>query len=122
LVVTRDRDSAITYPGFLNEAGYGMEGLRPLLYTLAIEEPYSFYLAAVNREFNTPTSRTATPRLRQYFHVAALIPYFDEFGVFRIIVFESNAEIPFNTFRSRYSHPDHHINLVKVPVPNRFEP
>jgi hypothetical protein len=110
-----------SYPGFLNEVGYGIEGLFPLLYTLAIDEPYTFYLAAVNRERDNPASRQFTPRLREYFHVAALIPYFDEFGVFRIVVFESAAETSFDTFRHRYP-AEHHINLVKIPIPTRFEP
>jgi hypothetical protein len=110
-----------SYPGFLNEVGYGIEGLYPLLYTLAIDEPYTFYLAAVNRERDNPASRQFTPRLREYFHVAALIPYFDEFGIFRVVVFESNAETSFSTFRHRYP-AEHHINLVKIPIPARFEP
>jgi len=109
-----------SYHGFMNEAGYGVEGLRPLLYTLAVDEPYSFYLAAVNNEISTPGSPTGTPRLRQYFHVAALVPYFDEFGVFRIVVFESAAETSFAAFRNRY--PGHFVSLVKVPVPAKFEP
>jgi len=109
-----------SYHGFMNEAGYGVEGLRPLLYTLAVDEPYSFYLAAVNNEISTPTSRTGTPRLRQYYHVAALVPYFDEFGVFRIVVFESAEETTFNSFRNRY--PGQFVSLVKVPVPAKFEP
>jgi hypothetical protein len=109
-----------SYPGFLNESGYGIEGLYPLLYTLAIDEPYSFYLAAVNNEIATPSSPRGTPRLRQYFHIAALVPYFDEFGVFRIVVFESAAETSFNAFRNRY--PGHNVNLVKVPVSARFDP
>lgn len=108
------------YPGFMHEAGYGIEGLRPLLYTLAIDEPYSFYLAAVSREFATPASPRGTPRLRQYFHVAALVPYFDEHGVFRIVVFESAAETSFNAFRNRY--PGHFVNLVKIPVSPNFSP
>ncbi|MCL2175877.1 MAG: hypothetical protein FWB73_07515, partial [Treponema sp.] len=110
-----------SYPGFLNEAGYGIEGLRPLLYTLAIDEPYSFYLASVNMEVSTPSSPRGTPRLRQYFHTAAFVPYFDEYGVFRIVVFESAAETSFNAFRSRYNL-NHFVNLVKVPVPVRFDP
>ena len=109
-----------SYPGFTNEAGYSIEGLHPLLYTLAIDEPFSFYLAAVSTEISTPTSPTGTPRLRQYYHTAAFVPYFDEFGNFRIVVFESAAETSFNAFRSRY--PGHHVNLVKIPVSARFEP
>ncbi|MDR2541888.1 MAG: hypothetical protein LBC80_00335 [Treponema sp.] len=111
---------ARSFPGFLSEAGYEIDELRPLLYTLAIDEPYSFYLAAVNNEIATPTSPRGTPRLRQYFHVAAIIPYFDEFGIFRIVVLESAAETSFNAFRNRY--PGHHVNLVRIPVSPEFEP
>jgi hypothetical protein len=106
----------------MSEAGYGVEGLHPLLYTLAIEEPFSFYLAAVSQEIATPTSPRGTPRLRQYFHVAAIVPFFDEFGNFRIVVFESAAENSFATFRSRYREPGHFVNLVKIPVTGTFDP
>jgi len=109
-----------SYPGFMPEAGYGIQGLRPLLYTMAVEEPYSFYLGAISTEISTPSSARGTPRLRQYYHIAALVPYFDEYGNFRIVVFESAAETSFNAFRNRY--PGHHINLVKIPVSDRFDP
>jgi len=109
-----------SYPGFMSEAGYGIEGLHPLLYALAIDDPFSFYLAAVSNEIATPSSPRGTPRLRQYYHVAALVPYFDEYGDFRITVFESAAETTFGAFRGRY--PGHYINLVKIPVTARFDP
>jgi hypothetical protein len=109
-----------SYPGFLPDAGYGIEGLHPLLYTLAIDDPYSFYLAAVNTEISTPTSIRGTPRLRKYYHVAALVPYFDENGIFRIVVFESAAETSFTALRNRY--PGHFINLVKIPISTTFDP
>jgi len=109
-----------SYPGFLPDAGYAVEGLHPLLYTLAVDEPYSFYLAAINTELGDPTSPRGTPRLRQYYHVAALIPYFDENGFFKIVVFESAAETSFTAFRNRY--PGHHVNLVKIPVSPTFDP
>jgi len=103
-----------SYTGFMHEAGYGIEGLHPLLYTLAIDEPFNFYLAAVSNELR------GTPPLRQYYHIAALIPYFDESGNFNIAVFESAAETSFSDFRRRY--PSHHINLVKIPITPTFDP
>jgi hypothetical protein len=112
-----------SYPGFLENAGYGTEGLHPLLYTLAIDEPFKFYLAAVNTEMGvaiTADNPTGGPRLRQYFHVAALVPYFDEYGIFRIVVFESAAETSFNAFRTRY--PGHCVNLVQIPLTAAFDP
>lgn len=112
-----------SYPGFLENAGYGIEGLHALLYTLAIDEPYSFYLAAINTEIGERTSEAnprGTQRLRQYFHVAALVPYFDEYGVFKVAVFESASETSFSSFKNRY--PGHYISLVKIPLADNFQP
>jgi hypothetical protein len=123
IMVNRDRAFVTnSFPGFMHEAGYGIEGLHPLLYTLAIDEPFNFYLAAVSNEIATPSHPRGTPRLRQYFHVAALVPFFDEFGNFRIVVFESAAETSFSSFRNRYRYPGHFVNLVKIPVTSRFDP
>jgi hypothetical protein len=121
-ILVNENRSFVThsYPGFLSDAGYGVEGLHPLLYTLAIDEPFSLYLAAVNTEISDPTSPRGTPRLRQYYHVAALVPYFDENGFFRIVVFESAAETSFTAFRNRY--PGHYVNIVKIPVSTAFDP
>jgi hypothetical protein len=112
-----------SYPGFLDNAGYGIEGLLPLLYTLAIDEPNKFYLAAVNNELGPPMTEEnprGTPRMRQYFHVAALIPYFNEYGIFQVAVFESATETSFNAFKSRY--PGHYVSLVRIPLETIFDP
>jgi len=124
-VIVPEKNTFVThsYPGFLEEAGYGVEGLHPLLYSLAIDEPGRFYLAAVNNESGpeaTQDNPRGGPRLRQYFHVAALVPYFDEYGAFRIAVFESAAETSFNAFKSRY--PGHYVNLVRIPLETAFDP
>jgi hypothetical protein len=124
-LIIRSRTGSViqSYPGFLENAGYSIEGLVPLLYTLAIDEPGRFYLAAVNDEIGPPTSETnprGTPRMRQYFHVAALVPYFAENGAFQVAVFESATETSINAFRNRY--PGHCVSLVRVPVETAFEP
>jgi len=116
VLVNENRTYVIhSYPGFFPEAGYGIEGLQPLLYTLAVDDPFKFYLAAVNTE-----SSAGSPRLRQYFHIAALVPYFDEYGIFRIVVFESVVENSFSAFRNRY--PGHNVNLVQIPIVSVFDP
>ncbi|MDR2965003.1 MAG: hypothetical protein LBU88_04440 [Treponema sp.] len=124
ILVNENRSFVIhNYPGFLSEAGYGFEGLHALLYTLAIDYPFSFYLAAINNEIGsavTAQNPRGSPRLRQYYHIAALIPYFDENGNFRVVVFESATESSFSGFNRRY--PGHYINLVQIPVPSRFDP
>jgi hypothetical protein len=102
-----------SYPSFLQNAGYGIEGLHSLLYTLAINEPGHIYLAAVNEE-------QGTPPLRQYFHVAVLVPYFNEYGEFQVACFESAEETSFNVFKTRY--PGGYVNLSRIPVEAAFDP
>jgi hypothetical protein len=140
-IILRGKKNSViySYPGFTENAGYGIEGLQALLYTLAIDEPGKFYLAAINREDGPPTTPDnlrGTPRMRQYFHIAALIPYFNERGVFQITVFESAAETSFNALRNRSLwlreevvddelkiYPNgYHVNLVRVPVETTFDP
>jgi len=107
-------NSVRAYPGYLDNAGFGIEGLQALLYILAIDEPYNFFLGAVNNV-------AGTPPLRTFFHIAAFFPYFDENGVFHIAVFESAAENPFSKFRNRYP-AGTYINLCRVPVSVNFTP
>jgi hypothetical protein len=123
IIRSRSGTEVDSYPGFLDNAGYGVEGLQALLYTLAIDEPGKFYLAAVNNEIGPPTSADnprGIPRMRQYFHIAALVPFFNEYGIFQVAVFESAAETSFNAFKSRY--PGHYVSLVRVPVETVFDP
>jgi hypothetical protein len=111
------------YPGYLENSGFGVEGLQPLLYTLAIDEPGYIYLASVNTELGppaTPDNPRGLPRMRQHFHIAVLIPYFDEYGGFQIAVFESAEETRFSRFKARY--PGYNVNLVRVPVEGPFTP
>jgi hypothetical protein len=122
-VLQHDRSGVTTraYPGFLLNAGFGVEGLRPLLYCLAVNEPGRIYLASVNNEVYAPTTAEnlrGLPHLRQYFHVAVLVPYFNEYGNFQIAVFESAAETSFAAFEGRY--PGHYVNLVRIPVDGIF--
>jgi hypothetical protein len=108
-------NSIRSYPSFLLNAGFSIEGLQPLLYTLAIDRPGTIYLASVNSE-----EGAARPRIRQHFHVAVLVPYFNEYGVFQTAVFESAEETSFAQFRRRY--PGHFVNLVRIPTESRFDP
>jgi len=114
---------AYAYPGHLRNAGFGFEGLHPLLYTLAVDEPGRIYLAAVNKEIGapvTPDNPRGLPVIRQYYHIAVLVPYFTESGVFQVAVFESAEETSFNRFKTRY--PGQFVNLVRIPIEGRFDP
>jgi hypothetical protein len=125
LIIQRQngRRTVEQYHGFIENAGFPTEGLLPLLYTLAIDVPGRIYLAAVNDEHGarvTPANPRGLPRLRQYYHVAALVPYFNEAGAFHVAVFESAAETSINRFRNRY--PGQFVNLVRIPIEGSFSP
>jgi hypothetical protein len=115
-VIMRNRgtSSIRPYPGFLPNAGFGFEGIHPLLYTLAIDEPGHIYLASINNELDP------APRMRQHFHIAVLVPYFNEYGNFQVAVFESAEETSFTGFKTRY--PGHYVNLARISVEGSFDP
>ena len=115
--------SAFVSPGYLVNAGFGFEGLQSLLYVLAVDEPGRIYLAAVNNDIGapiTPDNPRGLPRLRQYYHIAVLVPYFTERGIFQVAVFESAEETSFSRFKTRY--PGQFVNLVRIPIEDRFDP
>jgi len=115
--------SVFPYAGFIRNAGFGFEGLNPLLYTLAIDEPGRIYLAAINTEIGaqvTSDNPRGLPRIRQYYHIAVLVPYFNERGNFQVAVFESAEETSFSRFRARYQ--GQSVNLVRIPIEGRFDP
>jgi hypothetical protein len=112
-----------SYPGFLKDTGFGFEGLHPLLYTLAVDEPGRIYLASINTEMGpqaTEENPRGRPRMRQHFHIAVLIPWFNEYGSFQVTLFESAEETSFTMFKTRY--PGHAVNLVRIPVEASFDP
>jgi hypothetical protein len=111
---TKKTSSVESYPGFLTDAGFNLDGIHPLLYILAIEEPNRIYLAAVNNV-------QGNPQLRQYFHIAVLVPYFNEQGNFQVTLFESAAETSFARFKTRYP-TDTFVNLVRIPLSHQFDP
>ncbi|MDR2739658.1 MAG: hypothetical protein LBB68_07485 [Treponema sp.] len=125
-VIRREKQGAVirSFPGYLADAGFGIEGIHPLLYTLAIDEPGKIYLASVNAEIGVPITADnprGVPRMRQHFHVAVLIPYFNEYGNFRVAMFESAEETQFKAFKTRYPS-DHYVNLVRIPMETSFDP
>jgi len=105
------------FAGYSTDVGYQPEYLRTLLYILAVDEPGTMYLAAVSHEGGNPLLRT-------WSHLAVLIPWFDRTGSFRIDVFESAVETPFERFIARTS-VDHgfvHLSRVRLPLPGSFDP
>jgi len=104
----------LPYPINFEDAGYDLRGLTAMLYVLAIREPGRWYLAALNARMQSP------PRLRRYFHIAALFPYFDADGSFRVAVFESAAETSLARIVNSPSY--EFTKLIRMPSSARFRP
>ncbi len=101
--------------GYQKDVGYTATELLPLLYWLAVHEGGHLYLGAISRE-------RGEPRLREYHHIAAFFPWFDDTGRFHLAVFESARETAMDTFVS--SNADAWIHLVRLRLPGDglFEP
>ncbi|MEI6875535.1 MAG: hypothetical protein WCL50_10460, partial [Spirochaetota bacterium] len=94
------------------DAGFGTEGLPALLYHLAIKDPGYFYLASVNKQ--------DSDGLRHHYHIAVLLPWFDEGGTFRVDVFESAAETSLIALVARTAGQMFH--LVRIRAERDFDP
>ncbi|MCK7517988.1 MAG: hypothetical protein MZV64_09885 [Ignavibacteriales bacterium] len=75
------------YPANFEIGGYRVDGLRPLLYVLAIREPGSFYIASFNRRMGQERRRSASTSTRP-----CSSPTPNAGGVQGRAVFESAAE------------------------------
>lgn len=95
--------------------GYRTEELLPILYYLAIRESGNMYLGAISRE-------RGMPLLRQYHHIAAFFPYFDETGQFQVDVYESAVQTPVDTFLLNNTGSYIHLVRVKLPEVLYFQP
>jgi hypothetical protein len=100
------------YPAYDPDSGYQMRGLKAMLYVLAMRDPGVAYLASL--------SRADRSGLRRHYHVAILIPWFDEGGRFRVDVFESAAETSLDAILTRA--PRDYVHLVRLVPGLAFEP
>ena len=96
------------------DVGFEIQALVPMLYLLAVREPGNMYFAALSVRSKEP------PYLRRFFHVAALIPFFTQEGIFTVAVFESAAETSIQ--RIVKSRQYDFVKLVRMPITNQFNP
>lgn len=103
------------YEGFspyTEDAGFETSGLPAMLYRLAIEDPGWFYLASLSKQ---------DPKgLRHHYHIAVILPWFDEGGSFRVNVFESDAETSLTALVGRTK--GEYVHLVRVKAETAFDP
>ncbi len=102
------------YSDNFSDAGIPLRGLKAFLFMLASAEPGRMYFA----EFNARDAKG--PTLRRYFHVAAILPYFDEQGIFRVTVFESAAETSLERIMGDRNY--EFVKLIRMPVLAQFQP
>jgi hypothetical protein len=109
-----DSDVRDTEPSaYIEDVGYPVASLNLLLYRRAAAHAGDFYLAAVS-------DLTGPGGLRQFFHTAVILPYFDAGGAFRVRVFERLVESSLASLVSRY--PGAYVHLVRAPAAGRFAP
>ncbi len=100
------------FPQYDVDTGTPIRGLKALLYILAVKDPGEIYLASFSR-----ADRTG---LRRHYHVAVLLPWFDEGGTFRVNVFESAAETNLDAVMSRAKTDS--VHLVRIHPGRDFDP
>lgn len=82
--------------GFVQNSGYSVPTLKPLLYVLAASEPETFYFAAIR------STDRKSPEVKVFNECAVFFPYFDTDGHFQCVVFKDGSEMSFDDFCSRY--------------------
>jgi hypothetical protein len=103
-----------SFPGFMENAGFSINGVQPLLFTLACANANFIYLADVNYD----EGDMASPR--SHYAAAVLVPYFTSTGVFDILCFENGGERRFIDWRRDFQ--GRSVRLFKVPVEGKFIP
>ena len=107
--------------GYISNAGYNIQYLKPLLYVLATTNPQYFYLAAIRQ-----TGRGAGGSEFKVFNdAAAIFPYFDGEGKFRAVVFYDGVEYSLQQFCDSFAgqrNGDSFAHLVRVKTDAKFYP
>ena len=105
--------------GYIENTGYRIQYLKPLLYVLATKNPQYFYLAAIRQ-----TVRGKNGNEYSVFNdAAAIFPYFDADGKFKAVVFYDGLEYSLQQFCSSFdqSHGSF-VHLVRVKASAKFYP
>lgn len=100
--------------GYIENSGYSVKTLKPLLYVLASTNPETFYFAAIRE-----TDRRS-PEVKVFNECAVIFPFFDSQKRFRCVIYKDGAEMGFDEFFSRYC--NDFISLVKLQTTEQFFP
>lgn len=111
------KDGIRSVAGYIQNTGYEIKNMKPLLYVLGASEPGYFYLAAIRRRvppFN------GLPEYYVFDRSAVIFPYFDNDGYFGCTVFEDGIEMTLSQFVGKYE--DSYVHLTRVLSSDRFAP
>lgn len=109
------------YPDYVQNQGFRVDGLKAILYVLALKEPGNFYLGSFNKIESLKTKAVPEGALfRRHYHVAAFFPYFTQTGEFEVAVFESAAETSLDKILEEKSR--EFVQLVRIPLEAGFTP
>lgn len=100
---------------FIEDSGYTIGVLKPLLYVLAASEPGTFYFGAIRG-----TDRTVSPEVKAFNECAAFFPYFDNDGGFNCSVFMNGRELTLENFCKYYE--ESFVYLTRVKSSENFFP
>lgn len=78
----------VSFLNYGEDVGYLADKIDLVLYQLAVKEPGTFYLGAVNGEYG------ADPIMRQYYHIIVFFPYFDASGEFKVAINQRKSLTP----------------------------
>ena len=103
---------SLPFFSYMEDVGYAVKDLKPVLYLAALLKPGYMFLGSVNSRYGSG------PSLQQHFHVAVFIPYLNEDGSFQADVYERSVSSSVEALVSRYPHD--FIHLVALPITGEF--
>lgn len=100
---------------FIEDTGYTVSILKPLMYVLAATEPNTFYFGAIRE-----TYRTVSPEVKVFNECAVFFPYFNNNGFFACSVYYRGRELTLQEFCVLF--PDDFVYLTRAKASERFFP
>lgn len=100
--------------GYIENSGYSVQALKPLLYVLAATEPQLFYFGAIRE-----TDRRS-PEVKVFNECCAFFPYFDSQKRFKCVIYKDGAQMSFEEFVARYYNDT--VYLVRLNTTEEFFP
>ena len=100
--------------GYIKNVGYGTDVLKALMYVLAVTEPDTIFLGAIQE----PSPVKADEMV--FNSNAVFLPYFRANGRFDCVVFQAGKELTLEQFVK--NSPEVHVHLERIKSSSKFDP